>query len=538
MALIKSKFVSCLIGYFLICNLLHLTSQARQIQFSMVTSGLSWLRRTSAKLEILDSSFNDVTHHSAFPSSFLLYGGWTDPYLANANDLWSTTDAGLTWNSINTTSVYPSSPGCTFCTDRLTDHRYAISKSPINRTSVWSSTSPTDWTAIEPIIIYNLTQITSPFVDRFGASCVVDSRSRVHYLLGLNMTALSGPSQYYNDTWTSSDHGRTWDQTTSTIPFAPRYGAMTGIHLNNTYLNGLDIMYILGGTTRDSQGYERYLHDLWVSSDGATSWSAIEVQNPWGTGFTSSFALDVTKDGILILSTMDLQGQSSELWISLDGGYNWGCCLRNAPYRERIMPCLATDLGGYVYLMGGRSFGRSPGYYDDIWKSSVSVYDWSQWAEACNTTVPATGVGLSVWPGVTESSSSSSTSASLPSSSSSPSSNSAASSSSSSSSSSLNSGASSSSSSSGLEYSSSSSSPNLVDSSTGEPQPRPNPETSNSTLLTIIVTVGLVLLSLVGLLLYLWYVKRKYGRLQGWCCRKSSTPQALDPRGLLDSASP
>jgi len=488
---VKSKLIFGLIGYVLISDLLHLTSLAQQLQFTMITNNLSWLHRTSAKLDILDPSSNQVTDDPISPSSFLLYGGWTDPYLANANDLWSSMDGGLTWNSTNTTNVYPSVPGCTFCTDRLTYYRYAISKSPINRTSVWSAANPTNWTAIEPTIISNLTQMTSPFLDRFGASCLVDSRSRVHYLLGLNVTAISGPSQYHNDTWTSSDHGRTWHQTTSTIPFAPRYGAMTGMYLNNTHLNGLDIMYILGGTTRDPQGYEEYLHDLWFSSDGSASWSQIEVQNPWETGFTSSFALDVTKDGILILSTMDLQGQSSELWISLDGGYNWGCCLQNAPYRERIMPWLTVDPQGYVYLMGGQSFGRSPGYYDDIWKSDVSVHDWESIAEVCNTTIPTRGVGLSQWPGTINPSSSSSSSSLSTSSSTSASSSSSTSAS--------------------LSRSSSSSLSSACNSSTGDSGPSNHQSQFPWWLLGLSLgIIGLVLVAVSGFLIY---SKKKYGRI-------------------------
>jgi len=386
---------------------------AQEIKFNVVTNGLSWLRRQGSHLHTTKNPLNYTSQQGSFgfaPSgSFLLYGGWSDLYLTNVNDVWLSLNRGQSWVSLNVTeSIFPTTPGCAFCTNPFTDHLYSISRYPANGISVWMSSNPRSWDAIKPEILYNSTNNTSPFLDRYGATCMTDSQSNVYYMLGLNWSSSSGETQYRNGTWKSSDQGRTWSQQALSQPFASRYGAMTGTHYNNSHLGGIDVMYILGGVTKDLQGYERNLNDLWVSSDRSASWSQISIQRPWGVGFTSFFAFHITNDGILILSTLYVNAPNwyGELWVSLDGGYNWNRCLQNAPYKERTAPSLTIDIDGYIYLMGGRS--QRSFYYDDVWKSDISVYNWKTVAQVCNTTVPREGVGLTRWPGNHDTSSSSS----------------------------------------------------------------------------------------------------------------------------------
>ena len=510
-------------------------SGALSLSFTQTVNSTPWSSRAFAYLWSSRNAFNYTTNDSSMiapVSSFILYGGSKNIHNNQLiNDVWVSPDQGYTWVKISNqseTHTFPSRPSNAFCSDPVSDQTYAIPNGQnninISTPPIWATTDQINWTQILPHFISNNTQ-RSPLLDRSGSVCFVDGQSNLYYILGINASVTIPPLQLYNQSWWSQDAGKTWVVRASTQKFSPRYNSLPAVHFNNTHLGQVDVLYLLGGMA----GLEGKT-DLWASIDQGLNWEQI---NPYVLDVITSFAtFYITPQGVLILAVFAdpfTRHSRSEIWTSLDGGYTWGRCTSQAEYQARIKISMISDSDGYLYIMGG--YGHdSVTFYNDIWRSDVSIYDWELWAEACNTTVPAAGVGLSQWPGVTESSSSSSSSSStstpLPSSSSSASSSSYSTSTSSSSSSS----SSFSLSSSVGGSSSSSSSPNSFG-STGGPEP-PISE-SRSAWWILGLSLGLVMTVLLGLGALMIYSKKKYGRL---CCCWSVEDSSGHHQNLLSAS--
>jgi hypothetical protein len=526
-----------------ICGILVI---ADDLQFTLVANSLNWLQRDQAQLftlpDSVNSTYNNSSHH-IYPGTFIIYGGRSDLDTINKNDLWISANNGTSWSLINDTHSisYPIVPSCTWCSDPITHRQYAISRSVYNNTSIWTSTvqNLNTWTAIKPRVISTSNNISSPFLNRDGASCLVDSHSNIYYFLGINRSYTLAESYLYSDVWKSADHGHHWVLQTQSIPLIPRYKSVTGVHLNNTHLGGADIIYVLGGITIDHKGYEEHLNDIWVSSNSGVSWSQVKTQSSFGTGrmLSYQFSLYITRNGILILSTFGINtSQYSELWSSFDGGYHWVRCYGNSAYRDRARPSLTTDSDGYLYVMGGRSGSGSPRYHNDIWKSTISTYHLDMFARACGTTIPKAGVGLTHWPesniSYPSSSSSTATWGSSSISASSPSSPTATWSSSSSSTSSSSSSRRPSSSTGPISRSSSLPVPDWSSSSATS---TPSVDTEDLTAWMGLMAALILLFSLLSIVIYFRYIKGKYNQIRWRCCLYPSANGTISDRLLQES---
>jgi hypothetical protein len=492
--------------------------------FSRIAATAPWSPRASFSLfslEIPTVYLINGTSVTAPVGSFILYGGTNDTFSRfNTNDVWLGLIKDSQWiqlSSVN--SIFPRFPYYTFCYDPIITQVYAMSYNVLTDDlyPFWTSVDSTHWTSINPRS--NNSNSVSPFVNRYQFSCFVDSQSTIYRMMGVNASEKSFSQEPYRDIWSSVDNGFTWNLLTNDSNITPRYGALVQTQINNTYLNVSDVFYILGGAVPNGRGYS-YIMDLWVSSDQAHTWSIING-NVFKFGMDES-TFKISKDGILIVSSLDRSGDTavSDIWTSLNGGYSWSKCISNAIYGARENVGLSFDPEGYLYVTGGYKRELSNKFYNDVWRSNISVYDWETWASACGTTVPIGGVGLQKWPDESSSSSSSSSSTG----SCNFSSSSALASSSSHSYSSSN------------TYTSSSS---LISSSD-----RPVESSSSSTgtlhilnqtnwgLWTGLITGIVAVITLIGIFLYLRYLKRRYGRIQWFCCRTRSTSNPVNNRLL------
>ena len=394
-----------------LCLFKSTNTNCGSLEFNLVTNYAPWLGRYQAQIHVLQ---NPMDYNSTiFPAgSFLLYGGSADRYLRSVvNDVWLSSDRGQSWVRTDSNWIFPIFPRCTFFNDPTTDRSYAISNDNYkheNILPIWTTTTQNNWTSIVPLMS-NISSPMSPFTDRYGFSCSATRNSAIYCMMGMNQTRAmnqtSAIDQNYSDVWTSQNYGATWNLKAANLTVPGRSNALTGVHINNIHLGGRDVIYIIGGQSSNSSE----IVDLWASSDAATTWIQLS-QPPW-PGTASMSTLQITKDGILLISvyTHVSNQYTSEIWTSLDGGYSWGQCLRNASYKARILPGLIVDSDGFLYIIGVLGTTRPPRiFYNDVWKSSLSVYQWDQLANACNTTVPIGGVGMRFWPGVFYNSSSSS----------------------------------------------------------------------------------------------------------------------------------
>ena len=395
-----------------LCLFLSTKTSSESLHFTRVTDYSPWLGRYQAQVHLLRNPliYNSTTYPAG---SFLLYGGSADRYLRSiVNDVWLSSDQAQSWVPVrsSTDSIFPIFPFCTFSNDPTTDRSYAIPNDNYQHQNIlplWTSITQSNWTSTIPQIS-GLTLSTSPFSGRYGFSCMVTTDSSIYCMMGVNLT--TSINQPRNDIWVSRDLGSTWVLQATNLNVVGRFSALTGVHLNNIHLGRRDIMYIMGGKTVNSTN----IADLWASSDMAASW--VQLSTPHWLSAASDSTLKVTADGILLASAYHHgANDTSDVWASLDGGYSWSSCIKNASYRARILTSLALDLDGFLYVFGGLVTPRTSRiFYNDIWKSNLSMYNWEQLATACNTTVPSGGVGLRVWPGQSTNKSSSSSSSSYP----------------------------------------------------------------------------------------------------------------------------
>lgn len=489
-----------------------------KIKFERLTAQTSWPGRRHPQIHRLRSplSYMSITFP---PQSLVLYGGSTR--LINFNDVWLSSNI-VSWFKISGSEpTFPQRPAFCLCNDPKADRLYAI---PENMDAtfhtgvvpIYTTSNLVNWTSVVPEALpSNYSASATAFLDHQGINCVVDGQSRLYYLMGTNGTAELPHPQMYNQTWRSQDFGSHWNLRTSSIPFTPRYDALSEIHVNNSHLGGIDILYIIGGVAKDPD-WQFTLRDIWVSSDGATTWVQLSPSLPWpGSPQDSTFI--ITKDGILIVSTYDVyispKSLQSNIYSSFDGGISWHLCAEEVVYGPRSAVGLDLDPMGSLYVFGGYGV-ESREYLNDIWKSNLSVYDWTAWTAACGTVVPKEGVGLARWPQPDLSSSSSSSTGSR-----------SSISSMSSSSSSLN-----------FTLGSSSSPPPIsVESSSSSTGSTEVLQSSHWSLWTGIIIGVLTVISGLGLLLYFRYVKRKYGRIQWLCCRRFKTTDSAQTRLIPES---
>jgi hypothetical protein len=129
-------------------------------------------------------------------------------------------------------------------------------------------------------------------------------------------------------------------------------------------------MYVTGGWG------DRYLNDVWCSSDG-TKWTQVCSNAPWKPRmFHSVISFN---NAIYILGGHDGRAQLKDIWASSDGGKVWTQVCQAAQWEGR-QGHTTVALDGHVYLMGG--FGGSK-RFNDMWKSKDCAH-WTLVNNHCN----------------------------------------------------------------------------------------------------------------------------------------------------------
>ena len=172
----------------------------------------------------------------------------------------------------------------------------------------------------------------------------------------------------------------------------PRYGAVTGVHYNNTHLNGDTIYYVLGGGIPQPDNGDYDLKDLWASRDGGRTW--IRVMEGWWLESTDQISLGISPAGVMVVSIT--RSEDEDLEVSFDGGASWDTCRVQTSLGQRHGATLGFDAEGYLYVMGGLRDNRS---IAEVLKSEISFNKMEEVRECCgHLQLPAEGIpGLEEW---------------------------------------------------------------------------------------------------------------------------------------------
>ena len=248
--------------------------------------------------------------------------------------------------------------------------------------------------------------------NRFFSSCDVDE-SGLLFVIGGHSIRADGQHFLLNDVW-QNDARPVFGSNliTASAPFSPREEHLVLV-ADNSFLK-TDIIYVMGGQTTCmscdcSDGVS--INDVWASSDGARSWTAVNTRPPWGPRWGHSGI--VTTAGVLLvfggLHSMTGLYQDTvtyrDMWASFDGGLQWcACSLPPNKLFIRGEQGVAINGDGRLVITAGYSYAENGTFqmrFNDVYRSTFSVENPQEVARRCGgaDVIPATGIGLRAWPG-------------------------------------------------------------------------------------------------------------------------------------------
>ena len=251
---------------------------------------------------------------------------------------------------------------------------------------------------------------------RHFSSCDIDESGHGFVIGGHTSNPAVPQDTLLNDVWVTSALWtyNPWRRITAAAPFATREEHLVLV-ASNTHLRGRpEVIYVIGGkvTCINSDCYDGMnANDVWISSDAAESWTLMTLRAPfgprWGHGGW------VNQDGALLmwggLNSADGTYGSTvtwrEMWLSLDGGYEWNLC--PTPPNARFLrgeQGATVNANGQLILVGGYAYAEDNNFqvrYNDVWRSDFSVENTTTLAARCGVAIPAAGVGLRRWPTTT-----------------------------------------------------------------------------------------------------------------------------------------
>lgn len=193
-----------------------------------------------------------------------------------------------------------------------------------------------------------------------------------------------------NEMWSSDDDGATWTQDAAHDDAPPTTGP--GARWTRRHTAGWTVagnyLYVIGGD------FDNVISDTWRTSlDDGLTWERRSASAGWGGRF-----LHMT--GSLAGNLYVMGGQTSlasrafalkDVWRSTDQGTTW-TQLADAPWAARGMVYELAEYKGYLWLVGGGTYGPTGSpvdrdYYNDVWK-----FDGTTWTQVLAN-------GHTQWPG-------------------------------------------------------------------------------------------------------------------------------------------
>ena len=367
------------------------------LDFEPQTLAAPWSRRWAANVESFPKAFsyrdlNGVQRQA--PANALILSGGT----AQNNDVWMSPDGGTSWQLIAgyvqytqpqiraggasaLSSFDPPLGESTGIVDPRNGAIYRVGgyNGGGEQNDVWRTTNAVTWTK----------QAATNLPARSGANVVIDDAGTMYVVGGVaNGAALS-------DIWVSNDNATTFNRPTlATAPFFTTGGRAKGFLLHRySWQLRRDILFFGGGW----DGVNLY-NDVWVSSNGAASWTLVSAAAPWGQ--RDALFAEITAGGLIVLGG----GQTgpytqNDIWISPDGGFTWSVCGTEQYWPDRRDVAAVFDSDEYFLIMGGReNTNANTPQFNDVYRSTFPLSDLAKVAQACSVNIPWCGPGLSCWP--------------------------------------------------------------------------------------------------------------------------------------------
>lgn len=288
------------------------------------------------------------------------------------NDVWRSTDGGVTW-SFRTLSAWNTSRYGHSCVIDGSDKLYVLggkdSSGFLNEIwysndggSTWSEqTASGHWEAR----------------NQFGA--VITSSGRIYVFGGC--TGFGSNYTVKNDVWYSDDGGASWSEVTS-------YGTGEIWSARRSFaycIDNNDRIFVMGGEDASNN----YLKDVWYTDDPTDKWIQATSEAIWGERTEFSAIVDSYNriyiiGGLKKVERIRTQYRTmNDVYVSGDGeGLYWNVLAAASEFKKRSLYGLVIDSNNNIYVTAGNSDDPNHFFYelDDVYYKLGAVS--SQWQDA------------------------------------------------------------------------------------------------------------------------------------------------------------
>ncbi|MCK9593647.1 MAG: PKD domain-containing protein [Methanoregula sp.] len=259
-------------------------------------------------------------------------GGWY------TNDVWRSTDAGVTWTCINARAGWSA---------RAYQSSVALPDGSIVLMGGWDLSSYQNdvWRSTDYGMTWTEVNESAGWTGRDRHSSVVMPDGSIVLMGGESMG-----NQYKNDVWRSTDNGVTWMQMNASAKWAGRWGHSSVVMPDGSIV-------LTGGCTGSN-----YQNDTWRSTDSGAVWTRLNASSGWmARGGHSSV---VMPDGSIVLIGGADGGYNNDVWRSVDNGSTWTLVNKSAGWTGRLFHSCVVMPDSQVVLTGGIT---GSGNWNDVW---------------------------------------------------------------------------------------------------------------------------------------------------------------------------
>ena len=317
---------------------------------SCIDSGNIWPAR---------SHFGAVSHNG---SLFVMGGIKNDNSgIILLNDIWKSSDNGVTWAEVEVEGVHWSARfgfGAISHNGSLFVMGGGVNAlGSVNIDDIWkSSDDGVTWERVNVAEGALALQRTS--------FSIISHKNNLYIAGGLEVVPRSDGRfmvTYFDDIWKSSDDGVTWSNVV--LPDSAPYIGRSSFG----FVSHEDQLFIMGGRTGTSDGEGGVLNDIWKSSDDGVTWTEIVGLNPPWSVRNGFGAVSYNGELVVVAGFNDWSGtvpfndiyksrDNGEFWSSFSVGEHW-------PARGSFGAIVHNDS---LFIFGGYDGGST--YFNDVWE--------------------------------------------------------------------------------------------------------------------------------------------------------------------------
>jgi len=178
----------------------------------------------------------------------------------------------------------------------------------------------------------------------------------------------ANPSLATNETWLSSDNGKTWIEMNASSGWFSRYSHSMVVLSDGS-------LVLMGGRNRISSDLDIFFNDTWRSEDEGATWTLVNASSGWGT--RNAFqAVTMPDDTIILMGGVSPNGARNDTWKSTDQGRTWMLVNASSGWSARLRFASVVLPDSSIVLTGGTPGSSLLTVLNDTWKSTDQGQTW------------------------------------------------------------------------------------------------------------------------------------------------------------------